>query len=510
MAPCDLIVKIDKSRTGGTFTNYDVISGKVYLKVRSEITLSFIEVKLEGISKTVIEVPKATNKKNRKKTELHAEVHKLLYDTTIVFPPKDVRKVSSSKEFTLIPGDYTYPFQFTIPLSNRCSSNKSVTGLTNKFHLVNGFSSSHGNLSGPSKSGISYVSEASRHVESILPPSVTGLKDFATVQYFVKATANRPSIFKGNLRGFDPFVFLPIDNIPPPDGRESFFRKRFILENQIPHTVAMGPRKPAPAPSRGIFHTLFYGSDPSPSSSRSPKVSPKDLPFYLEARFGYPAFLVPTKKPTFALFLVSKHHPDFFALSNKQSSGLGQVYLRSLEIYLMATTTVVVKGHIKDVRVKEPVLYLTGLDHELDFVHAKKSKMQDRGEPMYQVEFPRKLLKRAVLPDHIAPSFKSCNITRAYEMVLKVGISGSDHSETVEMGFDISVLSGMEPPEQQVAPAAVLQALDSPSNESFATAQGMEAGEGLLPTYDEVMGETDNSRRRYEQSEFYCRDVYEE
>ena len=111
----DVKIEIDRSHTDGAFTNYDIIKGNVTLVVTKAITLNWIQVKLEGESTTQLLIPKFNNnKKKKEKDKIIQDIHKVLYDTTIVFPPDNVRQVSQAKEFTLAPGNYSYPFEFKI------------------------------------------------------------------------------------------------------------------------------------------------------------------------------------------------------------------------------------------------------------------------------------------------------------------------------------------------------------------------------------------------------------
>lgn len=48
MGSSDVKIEIDRTSTGGTFTNYDIIKGTVRLIVTNSITLNYIQVKLEG------------------------------------------------------------------------------------------------------------------------------------------------------------------------------------------------------------------------------------------------------------------------------------------------------------------------------------------------------------------------------------------------------------------------------------------------------------------------------
>ena len=101
----DVKIEIDRSHTDGAFTNYDIIKGNVTLVVTKAITLNWIQVKLEGESTTQLLIPKFNNNKKKEKDKIIQDIHKVLYDTTIVFPPDNVRQVSQAKEFTLAPGN---------------------------------------------------------------------------------------------------------------------------------------------------------------------------------------------------------------------------------------------------------------------------------------------------------------------------------------------------------------------------------------------------------------------
>lgn len=114
----DVKVEIDRSSTDGTFTNHDIIRGKVTLVVTKAITLNWIQVKLEGISSTQLNIPRQQSNGKRdkdRKDKIIRDQHKVLYDTQIVFPPDNVRQVSQAKDFTLAPGNYSYAFEFKIP-----------------------------------------------------------------------------------------------------------------------------------------------------------------------------------------------------------------------------------------------------------------------------------------------------------------------------------------------------------------------------------------------------------
>ena len=58
MGSSDVKIEIDRTSTGGTFTNYDIIKGTVRLIVTNSITLNYIQVKLEGVSKSQLSIPR--------------------------------------------------------------------------------------------------------------------------------------------------------------------------------------------------------------------------------------------------------------------------------------------------------------------------------------------------------------------------------------------------------------------------------------------------------------------
>jgi len=389
---CDVQVEIDKSSTSGTFTNYDLISGVVKLTTTSSISLAYIQVKLEGISTTELTVPKGRQgrEKNReKKDKLLQDVHKVLYDSLIVFPPENIRLVSTSKEFTLTPGNYTYPFEFKIPLNNACSK---VSGVTNKILINKKFDVviNNGNFNSAvlknaannylqgytnpnaqnsrQQSKQQSMNQQNYHIQSQLPPSLGNTGDPASVRYFVKVTCKRSSFLKMNLRAFDPFKFLPLDldahNQPLVEGRlyeeyrEMFYRKDMVFKDRLPEIVGVKPepikalpKLPASIPpKRGFILSLFGTPSPPPARNTSTQrgassgveVNTTSVPFSFEVRFRYPASVTPLHPPLFQLFFVTDVNPSKYSLAQygkpDESNGLGVIYLQRLTIELRSTT----------------------------------------------------------------------------------------------------------------------------------------------------------------------------
>lgn len=468
----DLRIEIDRSQTGGTFTNYDFITGTVKLTNTSSLTLNYIQVKLEGLSQSqmVVETYK-DDRQDRKEYRTLQDVHKLLYDTLVVFPPDNVRAVSRAKEFTLTPGTYIYPFLFKIPLKNSCSksSDHSETLFPNVRRLdfnigglrldLNNFVSSFNlvHLNNPS---------VKHHEHSQLPPSVLSMGHSARVTYFVKATCKRASFFKANLRDIDPFKFLPLDlddqfkpiRLLEEEYDEVYYRKDVVFKNRIPevadigmdHTTSSKPSLSTPLGSKkGLLSSIFSPISPpvSPeehsgtSSRRTIEISKQDVNFAFEVRFCGPEYLSPTESPRFKLFLVSNVDPSIYSLAKdgkpQKSNGLGVVYLHRLKFDLVSTTGILVTNkdgqktefHHSRIDKVYSICNNTYLDLVLDLKDSKRQKSSStssnglKGLNAYELEIPKNYYQNFQLPRDLAPSFKTCNIYRSYDLVISADVS---------------------------------------------------------------------------------------
>ncbi|CCG24999.1 hypothetical protein CORT_0G03220 [Candida orthopsilosis Co 90-125] len=541
----DVKVEIDRSSTDGTFTNHDIIRGKVTLVVTKAITLNWIQVKLEGISSTQLNIPRQQSNGKRdkdRKDKIIRDQHKVLYDTQIVFPPDNVRQVSQAKDFTLAPGNYSYAFEFKIPLNNSCVK---MGGITNKVSLNlksfdvminNGnfnttfvknkaqqMANEHGFPGGGGANGgggggggggngkrkgsfTPPPPKQSYHITSQLPPSLSGIGEFANVKYFIKVTCKRSSFLKSNLRAYDPFIFLPLDldvqNRPllgnqqfELEYKEAFVRKELTFRNRIPEIVAVkvtaSPQKtsekkalpavPPPPPQQqlqshqpppkkqGFMSRLFGGADSASSSSSNvipnypkriqqqqsrsrnnvPEIKSKDVPFSFEIRFRYPAFLIPTKPPSFKLYLISNLNPSRYTLAEygrpDESNGLGIIYLQKLTVKLTSITLVSVvendgasnEYHLGQHEEIMTVCNNTYQNLKFDLMHGRvnpnasnsstspqsSTNLHAPGGSVYEIEIPRKYFDNCILPDHLSPSFKTCNITRKYVLSVVGGFS---------------------------------------------------------------------------------------
>lgn len=192
---------------------------QVVMNISTEENISSITVKMEGISRTRLPIPKDSDGSRDSMKRSEVEIHRvpilqsesssitrlskpiltyaiqLLYLVDTVFPSPEIReKISSSNSgFTLKAGLYEYPFSIRIPINSNCENDPKIGGLLNRLSFEKG--------------SFEYAKDASRHVRGTLPPSLSGIPDDeAWIRYFLKVTVNRPQFYRANMRSVCPHV----------------------------------------------------------------------------------------------------------------------------------------------------------------------------------------------------------------------------------------------------------------------------------------------------------------
>lgn len=291
-----------------------------------------------------------------------------------MFPPADIlesRAQTKTSSSTLQQGQHEYPFSFKIPFNNTCHQNKSLMPAV-----------------AMSGSGLEITQPATQHVKKTLPPTLSGFPGEAEIRYFVKTTVARHSIFKENPRAYTPFNFFPIEPPRPrPSGSEVFARQKHSF-----NTFANG--EPVRAKMKGIFG-MKSASPSSPTASDAPSIS-------LDGRLPEPAIL--TCRTDVPLRLIVRK------LNNCQDP----VYLQSLQISLIGLTKV--------------------RAHEVSRTESNSWVLMSKSNIGRQIGAPSdgintetflddQLWRGQALPNTVAPSFITCNITREYQLDIRVGLS---------------------------------------------------------------------------------------
>ena len=242
--------------------------------------------------------------------------------------------------------------------------------------------------------------DTNRHVKKALPPTLRGFPGEAEIKYYVKVTVVRPQFYKENLRSVSrstltqnvaillkgqitEFKFVPIEPPRPPDKQEEMFARR---QQQFTRAIGL-PQK------RGLFRQ---------SSAPGPAMAEEPLRFQVDARLPNPAILTCNESIPLRI------------LVQKLSQSSETVFLHMLQIELMAVT------HVRAHELKRAE---TG-----GWTLVSKANMSmPLGSPADPVgkewKVPDTLWKDLPLPNAIAPSFDTCNISRTYALEIRVGLA---------------------------------------------------------------------------------------
>ncbi|KAH7266616.1 hypothetical protein B0J15DRAFT_254333 [Fusarium solani] len=431
------------------YTNLDFIRGRIILGLNRPEQIGSIVVKLEGESGTALQAPNAFDADyaprppgapQRPPGSLATENHKILYKLQQVFP--DDYYASSSSPYGSYPlqaGEHEFPFNFKLPINNACSDPEAMSKIGGVAN-VGGFGG--GGLFGIG--GVRVMDGSKqlylRHVTRTLPPSLTGYPMEAEIRYYIKVTIQRPGLLKENWRYQIGLKFLPIEPPRPKHtAQEAFARRPFTFR----------PRSPAPDKKRSTLFS-FKGSEDSKSAS-TPEPSPDTAPapaIEISARLPHPSILT-CNKPV-PLRLIAK----------KLNNNPDQVFLVSFQMDLIGRT---------DVRAQE--LHNQKLNR---WVVAANSNLNipltssPEDEVGKELVIPDDVWKNMPLPNTVAPSFVTCNLSRRYELEVKLGLSWgkpkkgiasrdpSKNPQVIHLPLhfaQLEVFSGITPPPELVEAA---------------------------------------------------------
>ncbi|KAH7138644.1 arrestin [Dendryphion nanum] len=387
------------------YTNLDVISGKVLLRVPNPANVSSIVVKLEGEARTRLLAAVRPDRPDRQKPVL--EVHKILYKQLVVWPanvrPEELL-AGSKATYTLNAGQYEYPFQYKIPLNNSCQQMNSLATNVNFAGMA-----------------LEVARTPTHHVKQTLPPSLNGFPGEAEIRYYVKVTVNRPQLFKENPRAVANFTFLPIEPPRPAESDgEAYARRQHQFFENVPN-VAAGKMK------KGFFDR----KDSSSSIPTSPSIGTP------------PRFSIDARLPNPAILSCNKDLPLRIIVKN-MSERTKNVYLQMLHIELIGYTKV--RAHEVE-RVESNSWMVASFSNMAIPLGAPADPIGTEVpiNPEYWSDKP--------LPNTVAPSFQTCNISRFYELEIRVGLGygsykhGEDQLVVLPLRLPVKVYSGIAPPQ---------------------------------------------------------------
>lgn len=386
-------LRLDKPQVH--FTNLDFLTGKVIVHLVTDAAISAVTVKLEGESRTRLSGPRLAynnERSDRRRTEL--ELHKLLYKVETVFPSRDLQQQPGSASYMLLAGQYEYPFRFKFPFNNACQNNNMMRDLK------------VGSL------GIAFSPDLNvKHVKKTLPPSLSGFPGEAEIKYYVKATVVRPKFYQENIRSQVDIRFLPIEPPRPPDRpEETFARRKQQFAKSFPESGKQG---------------LFF-------QKSSVKSTPEPPTLQVDARLPNPA-IITCNEPLPLRILVQK-----------LGGNTETVFLSMLQIELIGYTHV--RAH--DLTRSESGSWVIMSQSNMNM------PLGETSDPLgKEWKVPSRYWEKIPLPNTVAPSFDTCNISRTYELEIRVGLSHDSGMGMVKpelmvlpLRLPVQVYSGIAPP----------------------------------------------------------------
>ncbi|KAG8420701.1 hypothetical protein J3458_002634 [Metarhizium acridum] len=384
------------------FTNLDHVTGRIILGLNRSEQVGSIVVKLEGESVTALQVPNPYEETGPRPTgplpgppgSIVSENHKILYKVQQVFP--DEYHSSSSNPygaFPLQPGEHEFPFKFKLPINNACSDPMAMSKIGG-LAGVGGFGSG-GGLFG--MGGVRVMDGTKQlhlqHVTRTLPPSLTGYPMEA------ESRSNGPDFSRrtGDTKSDTSFS---LSSLP---GQHQLARKRLpVVRLPFGHDrpVRKAKKKNSFFAKKGdkssndISNNNGSGVD-SPNTAPAPSIE-------MSARLPHPSIL--TCNQPIPLRLIAKklaNCPEQVNLISFQMDLIGITEVRTYNIYNKKINRWVV---VSSTDLHVPLT--SGPDAEVGS----------------EVVVPDTLWKDRPLPNTVAPSFVTCNLSRRYEVEIKLGL----------------------------------------------------------------------------------------
>lgn len=400
------------------------------------------------MSQSKVPIPMENSRKQSKKDAY--EIHKFLYVTQTLFPPRELRQ-ASAYDFTLPAGKHAYDFSLVIPDRLECQTVKQPGSLSLSRFVID-------------RSGLDYARSASNHMEGPLPPSLSDVDKHAIVRYFLKVTVSRSSILKTNIRVYKPIIFLPPDAMNYPSHNLLFVRRDAVL------TISKNLGPPARTPEKKSSFRSFI------SATVSPREVSTNVTITFEMRYPERAIFTPLRKGLPLKLFVNGSSSSILADSN--------IKLEKLTFSLFSITDTRAQSYMKT-NTFSLALFERNVSHWLDWSKAVQ-KPNSLGGNLLELELPESLYKDAFIPDFVPPTFEMCNIKRNYQLEVSGLFTSSNMSRTVSLIANISIMSGLSRHQQPMLP-------NRPSaNVSFPAQQGVvadENGDMPPPSYQSVLSE---------------------
>lgn len=479
------------------FTSLDTIDGTLHLTIRSTLNLSCIEVSLEGIASTSLNL-RRRQLNGSEKTAQKEELHRLVNISRIVFPNVNSTRerygirngenvnTKGNAEYILGPGSYEFSFQIDIPLNSHCYDHQKNTM---KDKRKGSSSSLFSQMSVSSNTSISSNSGSFSHVLHPLPPSLNNPEDYYFIQYLLTATIHRKSRLKHNIILSKPIKmvpFTPLKYHTEQYSNQTFVRKKGIFKSKIPSIIAVVESIPS-------SHRNILSSSPSLTyqckerNSEEITVYATDVPFGLEARIKGGLMTI-GQSLDFKLYIVSNVKPEKYMGIDGKTSKLGLIILKRLDVTLKSTTEILCHG-TQHSETKAILIHSLDTHGSIDLAYSVQSTshLHTSPKPLYEISLPKSLYDDYSLPLNIAPSFETCNIRRKYILEIRAIfqdqlVYGPSKSVEIKLDFPLTIISGVDIPRGEAVEVMQGEVIETGNQRPR-----LGINDRRLPSYDEAI-----------------------
>ncbi|PHH53637.1 hypothetical protein CFIMG_008164RA00001 [Ceratocystis fimbriata CBS 114723] len=411
------------------YTNLDTISGRIQLILNRAELVGAVIAKLEGeaitsfgpASQQVDKYGHYAESRRSSSGGIPIETHKILYKVQQAFPPNDPMTGTSPGSVMLNRGMHEFPFQFRLPFNNACSDSAAMASLGG-LAGVGGFGSGLRVMDGSKQLFL-------RHVLKTLPPSLNGLSSAAEVRYYVKVTVQRPGLLKENWRSLVGFRFMPMEQPRKPPASSMMYARRPFVFSQRPNNPANAKKKKS--------KTTIAG-DASQADLELDLANTQQPTIEISALLPHPAILTCNKPVPLRI------------VATKKTQFTEPVYLVAFELVLLGLT------HIRchDFKMTDPHRWVVCATSGLSI----PVTTNPNAEVGTEFVLPDNLWKHIPLPNTVHPAFVTCNISRTYELEVRLGLSrdkpGTPESSSTGSTFtSIFRNSGIKEQDQLKIPA---------------------------------------------------------
>lgn len=385
-------ILLENNKIDNSFTNLDVIRGKVVITVPRETTFAAIEVKLKGVSKSSIfdfglmkdtwidsseimtagqSIPTGLGSNNyfmyNSSFSAHNEKHILL-----LLSQNLGNNQNGIGSVTLAKGRNEFHFEFIIPAKFICGGKSSDGIFQSIWHKLY---------------RLSYV-----HVDGELPPSYhfSTSSAEAIVKYFIKVTCRNQ--FLPNVRGKLAISYFPRNTIEQKSLDDVTTINGTTMYSKFSRSNAEASGNIAPCLVYTVNDSLWV------------------VKLTLEARFQKLDPHLEIESPFTGRFYVSCNvAPELF-----QGSDAGKLYLQSFETTLVSELKI--RGNSRKLRASSWTTSLCQVplgNIEIDMAHVSRDG---------NMELPI-LAEQIWVPNTVSPNFKTCNISLKHRLKMDLSFT---------------------------------------------------------------------------------------